>query len=45
MGSMLVGDPTFPDQMLVAGETYVVWCSIGEPPTRIFFAGILEPTE
>ena len=44
-GSMLVGDPTFPDQMLVAGQRYVVWCSTGEPPTSVFFAKVLEPTE
>jgi hypothetical protein len=44
-GAMLVGDPTFPDQMLVAGQRYVVWCSTGEPPTRVFFAKVVEPTE
>jgi hypothetical protein len=42
-GSMLVGDPTFPEQMLIAGQRYVVWCSTGEPPTSVFFAAVLEP--
>lgn len=49
-GSMLVGDPTFDDQMLVAGRRYVVWCSIGdpppgEPPTAVYFAAVVEPTD
>jgi hypothetical protein len=44
-GAMLVGDPIYPDQMLVAGQRYVVWCSTGEPPTRVFFAKVVEPTE
>jgi hypothetical protein len=49
-GGMRLGDPTNPDQMLVPGQRYVLWCSTGEPtegspPDAIFFATVLEPNE
>lgn len=55
MGGMLVGDPLFEDQMLVAGQRYVIWCSTAETPTpesptdnrptAVFLAAIVEVTE
>ncbi len=49
-GGMRIGDPTFPDKMLVPGQRYVLWCSTGEPtegspPDAINFATVLEPSE
>jgi hypothetical protein len=43
-GSMLVGDPIYENQGLVAGQRYVVWCSTGEPPTAVSFAAVIEAT-
>jgi hypothetical protein len=46
---MLVGDPSFPDQALHAGQRYVVWCSTaesstGERTTSVFLATVVEAT-
>lgn len=54
-GGMLVGDPSFPDQALHAGQRYVVWCATAETPTleapteqrpsAVFLAAVIEATE
>jgi hypothetical protein len=43
--SFRIGDDLFPEKMLVPGQRYVLWCSLGQPPTDVFFVTTLKPTE